>query len=298
MIKSMTNMIFLMLLIGIFQAVCCCSFISRSDRKKTESQKYALLSGGGISKNDNLKSFYVNIEYVFNTLKKLGYRDENIKILFYGGKTRDHPIVEGNATKKNFIYELRHFERTINSNDSLLIFRSGHGIISLVLEKHHNHEDGLNIESIKCTGTISVMKFPDGDLSHLEFQKILKNINGKQIIVILNQCFAGQFTDIAEAVNNAVIITETGEAEVAFNTKRKTLRWKHTEWPFVKCIFDGFSENSISRQKNTVFDAYQYLLKCNPCIEGWPVHPDRPLLKESPKIKYGNRLKKRAVYLH
>jgi hypothetical protein len=94
------------------------------------------------------------------------------------------------------------------------------------------------------------------------------------------------------------LITETGEAEVAFNTKRKTLRWKHTEWPFVKCIFDGFSENSISRQKNTVFDAYQYLLKCNPCIEGWPVHPDRPLLKESPKIKYGNRLKKRAVYLH
>jgi len=45
-------------------------------------------------------------------------------------------------------------------------------------------------------------------------------------IVILNQCFAGRFTDIAMSLDNAVIITETEESEMAIKVKRKTLRWK------------------------------------------------------------------------
>ena len=58
-----------------------------------ESQKYALLIGGGITKQNTFESYYKNIEYVANTLNKLGYDDENIKILFYGGKSSERPIV-------------------------------------------------------------------------------------------------------------------------------------------------------------------------------------------------------------
>ncbi|MEX1347506.1 MAG: hypothetical protein AB1Z31_07255, partial [Desulfobacterales bacterium] len=217
--------------------------------------------------------------------------------LFFGGKTANHPIVEGNATKENFIYELRHLGQTIDSNDSLVIFRSGHGIVKLILEKYPNNEQGLGIERIKCVGTEAVMRFPDGDLSHLEFQEILEKIKGKQIIVILNQCFAGRFTDIAMSLDNTVIITETEESEMAIKLKRKTLRWKHDEWPFVKCLFDGFSQKSTKGIKQSVFNAYQYLLICNPYIKGVPIHADKPLMKENPQIKYGSSLKKGAVYI-
>ena len=270
-----------------------------TERKKNEHQKYALLIGGGVTESDNYESFYANIEYVSNTLKQMGYRDEDMKILFHGGKTPYHTIVEGSATKKNFIDELSRLGDIIDSNDSLVIFRSGHGMVKLILEKYpNNNEHVLGIESIKCVGTAAVMRFPDGDLSHLEFQEILEKIKGKQIIVILNQCFAGRFTDIAMSLDNAVIITETEESEMAIKLKRKTLRWKHDEWPFVKCIFDGFTQKSTKGEKQSVFNAYQYLLKCNPYIKGVPVHADRPLLKENPQIKYGSSLKKGAVYVN
>jgi hypothetical protein len=270
-----------------------------TERKKNEHQKYALLIGGGVTESDNYESFYANMEYVSNTLKQMGYRDEDMKILFHGGKTPYHTIVEGSSTKKNFIDELNRLGDIIDSNDSLVIFRSGHGMVKLILEKYpDNNEHVLGIESIKCVGTAAVMRFPDGDLSHLEFQEILEKIKGKQIIVILNQCFAGRFTDIAMRLDNAVIITETEESEMAIKFKRKTLRWKHDEWPFVKCIFDGFSQKSTKGEKQSVFNAYQYLLICNPYIKGVPVHADKPLLKENPLIKYGSSLKKGAVYIY
>ena len=120
---------------GIVQLLSVCSSISIPERENNEPQKYALLIGGGATEWDNLESFYKNIEYVSNTLRKLGYYDEDIKILFYGGRTSYHPIVEGNAFKENFINELSHLGNTIDSNDSLIIFRSGHGMVELIYEK-------------------------------------------------------------------------------------------------------------------------------------------------------------------
>jgi calcineurin-like phosphoesterase family protein len=94
-----------------------------------ENKKYALLIGGGSNQHDICKSYYKNIEYVFNTLKILSYDDKDIKILFYGGRTPDHPIVEGDATKTSVMKELSYIGGKIDSNDTLIIFRSGHGII-------------------------------------------------------------------------------------------------------------------------------------------------------------------------
>jgi hypothetical protein len=297
----MKNTVYIMLLMSIVQMMSACSLTLKPEpeRKKNEHQKYALLIGGGVTESDNYESFYANMKYVSNTLKQMGYRDEDMKILFHGGKTPYHIIVEGSATKKNFIDELSRLGDIIDSNDSLVIFRSGHGMVKLILEKYpDNNEHVLGNKGIKCVGTAAVMRFPDGDLSHLEFQEILEKIKGKQIIVILNQCFAGRFTDIAMSLDNAVIITETEESEMAIKFKRKTLRWKHEEWPFVKCIFDGFLQyGDTTRKKQSVFGAFQYMLRCNPNIEGIPIKADRPLLKENPKIKYGRGLKIGTVYI-
>jgi hypothetical protein len=272
-----------------------------TERKKNEHQKYALLIGGGITDSDNYESFYTNIEYVSNTLKQMGYRDEDIIILFYGGKTPYHPIVEGSATKKNFIDELSRLGDIIDSNDSLVIFRSGHGMVELICEKHDkfsDYENRFGTESIKCAGTVAVMNFPDGNLSCFEFQEILGRIKGKQIVIILNQCFCGQFTDIAMNLHKTVVVSETRETELAINQTRKTIRWRYIEWPFVKCFFDGFLQYiDTTGKKQSVFDAFQYMLRCNPNIEGIPIKADRPLLKENPKIKYGRELKIGTVYI-
>jgi hypothetical protein len=287
-----------MLLLGNFLIVPFRSAICIADQKDNQSQHYALLSGGGTTECDNHGSFYKNVEYVYRKLKNLDYKDENIKILFHGGKTKTRPIVEGDALKKNFIYELRQLGLKIDSNDSLIIFRSGHGMLKLILEKFIDSEHRHGAERIKCVGTKAVMRFSDGDLSNMEFEEILGEINGKQIVVILNQCFAGKFTDIAMRLDNTVIITETDKLEMAVKIKRKTIRWRHDEWPFVKCIIDGLSQKNPKGERQSVYSAYHYLLRCNPYIKGVPVHPDRPLLKTNPQIKYGNRLNKGTVYLY
>ena len=281
--------------------LCFYIFIFTFKNGPNESQKYALLIGGGVTKNDTFGGYYKNIEYVANTLKKLGYNDGNIKILFYGGKSSDRPIVEGKATKKCVIDELIHLEKIIDSNDSLLIFRSGHGIIELIFEKYgilSMNEHVPKNENIKVIGTASVMCFPDGSMSYLEFQEKLGRIRGKQIVVILNQCFSGEFTNIANKLGNTVVISETGEVGIAFTLKPTTKRWEYNEWSFVKCICDGFLENGRSGEKRSVFEAFHYMIKCNPSVEGVGVQPDRPILKECPQINYGRNLKKGSVYIN
>jgi hypothetical protein len=263
-------------------------------------QKYALLVGGGITERDDNESFYNNIEYVSNVLKRLNYKNKNVKILFYGDNSKFRPIVVADATRKNFIDELRHFEKTIDSNDSLLIFRSGHGTIELVDEKYGILSVDKEIPRIRITriiGTAAVMSFPDGQLSYLEFQDRLKRIKAGQIVVILNQCYLGQFTEITSKLDNTVVVSETEDVELAFFSNRKTKSWDSIVWPYVKCMFDGFLIKEHREPNQSVFAAFEYMLSCNPNIMGLPVMADRPLLRENPQIKYGRGLKRGGVYI-
>jgi hypothetical protein len=261
---------------------------------------HALLIGGGTAEFDNSNHFYENIEYVASSLKQMGYDDRYVKILFYGGRSSGYPFVEANATKTNVIAELKRYEEILDENDSLLIFRSGHGIIELVFDTNGILMlDEKTTEKVikKVIGTAAVMIFPDGSMSYIQFQEILGRIKAKQIIVILNQCYSGQFTEITTIVDNTVIVSETDEVGIAFYSKRKTKRWKYEVWPFVKCMFDGFLSAKYAGQKKSVLAAFEYMLLCNPNVEGLCVKADRPLLKETPQIKYGKRLTKGAVYI-
>lgn len=266
-----------------------------------ESKKYALLIGGGTSQRDTCESYYKNIQYFAMTLKKMGYDDKNIKILFYGGRTKGHPIVEGDATKTSILNELSYFGEKIDSNDTLIIFRSGHGMVELIFEKYgilSKNERVPEIDNIKILGTAAVMIFPDGSMSYLEFQQKLEKIEGKHIVVILNQCFSGQFTDIAMNLGHTVVISETNKVEIAFKRTKKTKNSEHTVWPFVKCICDGFLKKSNGEKKQSVINAFQYMLKCNPNVNGIPIQEGRPLWKESPQIKYGSELIKGSIYIN
>ena len=270
------------------------------ENKPNEPIMHALLIGGGTAEYENTNYFYKNIEYAASSLKQMGYDDRYVKILFYGGRSSSRPLVEANATKINVIAELRHYEIIMDENDSLLIFRSGHGIIELVFDKYDIllvDEKASDKVSKKIIGTAAVMNFPDGSLSYIQFQEILGRIKAKQIVVILNQCYSGQFTEIATNVENTVIVSETDEVGIAFCSKRKTKRWKYEIWPFVKCMFDGFLSANYSGQKNSVLAAFEYMLLCNPNVEGVSIKADRPLLKEAPQIKYGKGLTKGAVYI-
>jgi hypothetical protein len=271
-----------------------------SQHKHNESIKYALLIGGGLCEIDNYNTFYKNIEYASNSLNRLGYNDNNVKILFYGGRSSSYPLIEADATRGNVIAELMIYKRIIDQNDTLLIFRAGHGMIELVDENYgilsNNNEVPESINT-NIIGTVAVMSFPDGPLSYLDFQELLERIKARQIIVILSQCYSGQFTEITTKLANTVVVSETGEVGIAFSTKQRVEIWNHEVWPFVKCIFDGFLLNGCCEMKGSVFKAFEYMLSCNPNVEGISVKADRPLLRETPQIKYGKGLTKGAVYI-
>ena len=300
MMKWNKNKKFLIFFVG-FILVSLVFLISYNLRDKhNESIKYALLIGGGLCELDNFNTFYKNIEYVANSLNQLGYNDNNVKILFYGGRSSSYPLVEDNATKRNVIAELRRYEKILDENDSLLIFRSGHGMIELVDAKYGILSNSRIVsENIipNIIGTVSVMSFPDGPLSYLEFQELLGRIKARQIIVILSQCYSGQFVEITTKLANTVVVSETEEVGIAFTTNRTVKIWNHEVWPFVKCIFDGFLLGGCCESKPSVLTAFEYMLSCNPNVEGISIKADRPLLKETPQIKYGKRLTKGAVYI-
>jgi hypothetical protein len=264
------------------------------------SQKYALLVGGGTGKKDNLDSFYENIKHVNYRLNELGYDAKNIKILYYGGNTPDRPIVDGDSTKKNFLNAISELGKIINPTDSLLIFRSGHGIIELNFHKYGilSKDETLPEDShVSVLGTAAVMRFSDGPLSSFVFQEELRKIKAKQVIVILNQCYSGMFIYITKKLSNTVVITETNEVGIAFDYIRPTKKSKPRVWPFVKCLFEGLLINSDQREKKSVIEAYHYMLECNPNVKGVAIKADRPLLKEYPQIKYGGGLKMGNVYI-
>ena len=268
--------------------------------KHNESVKYALLIGGGLCEFDNFNTFYKNIEYVADSLKQLGYNDNNVKILFYGGRSSNYPLIEEDATRSNVIAELMYYERIIDPNDSLLIFRSGHGMIELVDAKYGILSNSRIVsENIipNIIGTVAVMSFPDGPLSYLEFQEFLGRIKARQIIVILSQCYSGQFVEITTKLANTVVVSETEEVGITFTTNRTVKIWNHEVWPFVKCIFDGFLLGGCCDSKPSVLTAFEYMLSCNPNVNGLPLKADRPLLRETPQIKYGKGLTKGAVYI-
>jgi hypothetical protein len=266
-----------------------------------EARKYALLVGGGTKKEDNYESFYYNIEYMYRGLIKIGYNEKDITVLFFGGKSTSHQIVSGNASKKEFIKELHRYEALMDLNDSLLIFRSGHGIIELVFEKYgilQGEESVPEDESIKVIGSAAVMCFPDGPLSTFELQNRLKNIKAKQIILILNQCFSGGFTDIANNIKNVVVISETDCIGLGFFSKRNIEKYKVSVWPFVKCLVDGFFGNDKDFRKISIIEAFNHMIECNPNVEGVGFKADRPLWTESPQIKYGGSLIVGNVYIY
>ena len=188
----------------------------------------------------------------------------------------------------------------MSPTDSLLIFRSGHGIIELkfskygILSKDESLPEGSHVSVL---GTAAVMCFSDGPLSSFLLQEELRKIKAKQIIVILNQCYSGMFTDITKKLYHTVVISETNEVGIGFNSIRLTKKLKSKVWPFVKCFFDGLLINSFPREKKSVIEAYHYMLECNPNVKGIAIKADRPLLKEYPQIKYGSGLTMGNVYI-
>jgi hypothetical protein len=270
-----------LLLTSVAQVIFACLNYSSQKVEKNEPEKYALLIGGGTEECDSYESFYANILYVYNILIKLNYNEDHIRVLFFGREEKNEKIIDECATKKIFIKELFRFVEIMDANDSLLIFRSGHGTLGFIDHK-----------------IIGVMNFSDGCLSSLELVEILKKISAKQIVIILNQCFCGQFADITLTIPNAVVVSQTKESEVAINESRKTVRWNFNEWPFVKCLFDGFLGKISPDKKKSIYDSFQYMLDCNPNTKGVPIQADRPLLKENPNITYGNGVKKGSVYIY
>jgi len=258
-----------------------------SDHKDIEPEKYALLLGGGTNNQNNFDSFYANIAYVYDVLRQLGYKKKNIKTLFLGGVAPSRPIVDGEATKKRFLTELENFAKVILPTDSMLLFRSGHGTIELIFDE--------NME--KSVGTMAVMQLSDGTIDPIELQTKLDKIDARHIMLILSQCYSGQFTEIADNVDNVVVVTETDALGYAIHQTQMKTGWKYEVWPFVKCLFDGFIHKNSGRPSQSLAHAFQYMLKNNPNIIGVPIRADRPLLKESPQVRYGSKLSEGTISL-
>ncbi|MCG2718181.1 MAG: hypothetical protein L6408_05025 [Nanoarchaeota archaeon] len=282
------------------------------ETKNPEPKKYALLIGGGTNKYNDHESFYSNIELVYQSLKDKGYKDKDIDVLYFGGKTDKHPLAENNADKETITESLDDIANKITPKDKLVIFRSGHGMLDIIFENYGiisiKNPLGPDDPIPKSIGDASVMELPDGEIiADFEFKEYLKNIKAKEIIVILNQCYSGGFNDITKDLDNTVVITESTKSEQAFKWLAGDTM-KYSEWPFVRLIFDAFNGedyegNPVDADINgddkiSLNESFDYMFENNPLVNGVRmVNKMGYVKKETPHITYGKNLKKGGVFL-
>src|SRR3989338_7396138 len=108
-----------------------------TQEQHNERRKYALILNGDYS--DLHKG---NVTESYNSLKYLGFEDENIYILSSNTpRTENNFTISAHATKDNLPKVIEHLEKRLDNNDLLIIYMTGHGSrgideSTLVLEKY------------------------------------------------------------------------------------------------------------------------------------------------------------------
>ncbi|HDI12330.1 MAG TPA: hypothetical protein ENF63_01905, partial [Candidatus Bathyarchaeota archaeon] len=100
-------------------------------QKKVKPCDRAVIISGGIDDHNNNEIFRIEIREIYNKLKSLGFKDNQITVIYYNGRdftvNRQKIHVDKSATKRNIIDVFNNLLRDMDPCCTLYIFVTDHG---------------------------------------------------------------------------------------------------------------------------------------------------------------------------
>lgn len=206
-------------------------------------KKYALLFAGCVDESNWYKRYENDLGFMYETLQKNNY--DIIEVLYYDGS----PIYYNNqkiptqiASKSNFFNVLRKYSKLLKEEDQIIIFVSNHG----------GEKNSITLDShINCYGYENISRY--------EFTNIMNLLNSLKII-ILGQCYGGDFIDLP--ISKSVIMSANEAGKVSYASLQ--CECEYDEFLYhLTAYFNGSYPNKplndvLPNLTNKIIDGFKY----------------------------------------
>jgi len=240
--------------------------------------KYTFLFSGGMDNRRNYNRYANNLGFVYKVLtEKLQYLPENITVMYADGISinYDNSIINTQAAKKdNFFSKMTEYNQQITKNDLFTFVASNHG-----------GNDGE-----LCT-------WEDIPIYRIEFINAANSIACIKII-ILGQCYGGNYTYPENKIYNSVILSanapeQPSYAKIARDLKGKYMLDKINNYDEFLYNFFSYYNGSYPcgkllkdiKKDNLILSAYKYTrdndFLCNGINFGSKFRQETPYIKNN-----------------
>lgn len=120
--------------------------------------------------------------------KKIGFKDNQIKVL-----------LNSNATRDNILGQFRHWLiEGVGKNDKVLFYFSGHGY--QVADKNGDESDACDESLVPYESKLEYMIIDD------KINELISDVPSKQMMIIIDSCFSGTATKLIDITNNGKML--------------------------------------------------------------------------------------------
>lgn len=187
------------------------------------------------------------------------------KLSFQLGPFNDTPLIESDATRRNFLNGLDWLSSVAGPDDTAIVYFSGHGAESADFFFITHDADPSDLHASALSGT--------------DFALALKKIKSKRVLVLLDCCHAGsvEFKSAAKSPLPKKALDTIGYGRGKFilaSSRKEELSW--TSYPysqFTKAILEGLAGKAAQECKVWITHLVNYVQRVVPARTGNKQHP-------------------------
>lgn len=226
------------------------------------AQKYAVLYSGGWREDKAYFRYWNDLVYMYYILQLHGYPADNIYVIYKDGVGEDASTpVDYPATQVAMETIFQELNQTLTSRDSLFFYTTNHG------------------------GTSGITTYwPNGGDEHLNETEVagwLDSITCHHMIILMQQCFSGNFIPAISAPNR-VILTSCSFGEISFGCDTEG-QWDEFSYHFMSAILgtqlpgnvgDAWADFIVEDGKISMREAFLYAVLHDSYSQETPLYDD------------------------
>lgn len=186
---------------------------------------YAILYSGGVNQENAHIRYWNDIKFMYKTLKKYGYTDDQIVVVYRNGNS-DDPIsfvpevtVDYPASVTGLANAFDDLRSRMNANDQLFVFTTNHG--GGYHQGNGSNNGGVdddNADEIDMFQRDDVMYYYNESMSLLDdvFATQINSLSFGTLVVVMEPCFSGGFLRDLRG-NNRILISAANEFEFSYS---------------------------------------------------------------------------------
>lgn len=231
------------------------------------STHYALLFSGGINSNNAHARYWNDLKYMYMTLKKNGYTDDRIVVIYKDGVAGDNTgemPVDYAATSTGINDAFALLKGKLDGNDQLFFFATNHG-------GGYNQAENVNYGGITDANSDEIDTYlkdetifyynQTGSISDDFMAQKFADLKMGKFIAVLEPCFSGGFLRDLSG-DNRVIISAANEFE--FSWSRGDGKYDAFSYEFTAALNGKTPEGAnVNADQNgdgsvSMYEAYRY----------------------------------------